>query len=185
MIVVVIAILGYIGYDYAIWFIKLIQKSYKIFKTNGFKLKKNDIEKYGLLVPLGKEICNLFNVNRSDTRMAHEIDALIHLLLVIILDTGNIEITREIILSIIYIRFFILGTHQLNVLFFDRYVNGVEKCNISSFPRIVIISIINLTEIFYSARYIGDINISVIMIGTITIMQLLASTVQLYNFNHR
>ena len=183
MIVIVIAILGYIGYDYAIWFIKLLQKAYKTFKNKELKLRKNDIEKYGLLVPLGKEVFELFNINRSETRMAHEIDALIHLLLVVILNIGKVSITREIILAVIYIRFFILGTHQLNVLFFDRYVKGTEKNNISSHPRIVIISIINMIEIYYSYMFIGSMNISIMIMVGITCMQLLASTVQLYNFN--
>ena len=172
-------------YDYGIFIIKLLQVIAKKVKKRELKLNKKEIEKYGLLVVFSKEVIGILNINTRVSRMSHEIDALIHLLFVVSLCIEKTDITRELVLAIIYMRFFILATHQANVMFFDRYINGTEKCNISSFPRIVMISIINAIEIYYSYQVIGEMNVAVMIVGLTTGMQLLASVVQLYNFKDR
>ena len=193
MKVLSVFIIIYFFCDYSVWFYKVLKKISDKIKKKELKLNNKQIEKYGLLVVLGKEVFDIFNVNTHNSRMAHEIDALIHLLFVSIVSmdgfiTGNINdmiIANDIIivLIVIYIRFAILVTHQVNVLFFDRYVNGVEKNNISSYPRIVIISLINMLEIYFAYMFIGDFNIYLRIVAVTTGMQFLASVVQLYNFN--
>ena len=173
----------YFSYDICKFFKNVV----KFIKGEDIKVTKKEIDRFGLFVPIGREIFRLFNVNNFTSRKAHEIDALLHVFYVLVLHNCNITFlglfTVLFIRIVIYARLFILATHQVNLLFFDRYTqNNTEVCNISSFSRIVIISIVNMLEIWYSMWYLGGLNSRVLLCFMICGTQLLASIVQLFNF---